>query len=39
MAKGAANAPARSPAAEPAPRGITVNSVGPGITETDASVP
>lgn len=35
MAKGAVNAMTRSLAAEPAPRGITVNSVGPGITETD----
>ncbi|MDK9499561.1 SDR family oxidoreductase [Streptomyces katrae] len=35
MAKGAVNALTVSLAAALAPRGITVNSVGPGITETD----
>ncbi|MET9322484.1 SDR family oxidoreductase [Streptomyces sp. NPDC003038] len=35
MAKGAVNALTRSLSAALAPRGITVNSVGPGITETD----
>ncbi|MFD7095339.1 SDR family oxidoreductase [Streptomyces xanthophaeus] len=35
MAKGAVNALSTSLAAELAPRGITVNSVGPGITATD----
>ncbi|MCY0948377.1 SDR family oxidoreductase [Streptomyces sp. H27-S2] len=35
MAKGAVNALTRSLSAALAPRAITVNSVGPGITETD----
>ncbi|MGW5846755.1 SDR family oxidoreductase [Streptomyces sp. NPDC055254] len=35
MAKGAVNTLTRSLSAALAPRGITVNSVGPGITETD----